>query len=169
MIELAQFQAPEIDYRGLSPLFATLGGSVAVLMVGLFRGRFVQRILVPALGASALLIAIGFTIANWESGDSAPISEGALAIDTVALFMSMLFYLAGLVTIVLSLRAAVTHEVGSGEYLCLLLGSVSGMVILAAAENLVTLFLGLELLSIPLYVLCAGRVRHARSLEAGLK
>jgi NADH-quinone oxidoreductase subunit N len=43
------------------------------------------------------------------------------------------------------------------------------MVVVAGAENLVTLFVGFELLSIPLYVLCAGEVRRATSLEAGLK
>ncbi|MEJ7715230.1 MAG: proton-conducting transporter membrane subunit [Thermoleophilaceae bacterium] len=53
--------------------------------------------------------------------------------------------------------------------MCLLLGSIGGMVVLAGAENLMTLFVGIELLSIPLYVLCASEVRRAPSLEAGLK
>jgi len=166
---LAQIQAPEIDYQGLAPLFSTIGGSLLVLMVGLLRGRFAQRTLIPALAAASLLIAMGLTIANWEPGDSAPIVEGALAIDSLALFMSMLFYVMGLVAVLLSLRADVSREVGSGEYMCLLLGSITGMVILAGAENLVTLFVGFELLSIPLYVLSAGHVRSARSLESGLK
>jgi NADH-quinone oxidoreductase subunit N len=47
--------------------------------------------------------------------------------------------------------------------------SAAGMVVLAAAENLITTFVGLELLSLPLYVLCASRMRSERSLEAGLK
>ncbi|MDQ3434214.1 MAG: NADH-quinone oxidoreductase subunit N [Actinomycetota bacterium] len=170
MIELAQVvQAPDIDLQGLAPLFSTVGGALAVLMIGLFRGRFVQRTLVPAVAASALLVAMGMAIANWEAGDSRPIIEGALAIDTLALFMSMLFYVTGLATVALSLRSDVQREVGSGEYMALLLGSISGMVVLAGAENMVTLFVGFELLSIPLYVLSAGHVQRARSLEAGLK
>jgi len=169
VIELSVVQAPEIDYQGLAPLFSTIGGSLAVLMVGLFSGRFVQRTLVPAVAASALAIAMGMAIANWEPGDSRPIIEGALAIDTLALFMSMLFYVTGLATVALSLRSDVQREIGSGEYMALLLGSISGMVVLAGAENMVALFVGFELLSIPLYVLCAGHVRRAHSLEAGLK
>jgi len=169
VIDLAAIQTPEIDYRGLAPLFATAGGSVLVLIAGLFRGRFVQRALVPALTAAALLAAIGLTVANWESGDSAPIIEGALAVDSLALFLSMLFYVAGLATVVLSLRAEVTREAGPGEYMSLLLGSITGMVVLAGAENLIALFVGFELLSIPLYILCAGEVRRASSLESGLK
>ncbi|MEK6227993.1 MAG: NADH-quinone oxidoreductase subunit N [Actinomycetota bacterium] len=169
MTALAQVQAPDIDYQGLAPLFALVGGSVVVLLAGLFKGAWVQRVLVPALAAAALLCAMGFSIANWETGDSAPIIEGALAIDAFAQFTAMLFYLAGLATVALSVRAPVTRETGMGEYMCLLLGSIAGMVILAGAENLVTLFVGFELLSIPLYVLCAGEVRRARSLESGLK
>ena len=161
MIELAQaVQAPKIDLQGLAPLIATVSGALAVLMIGLFRGHFVQRTLVPAVAASALLVAMGMAIANWEPGDSRPIIEGALAIDTLALFMSMLFYVTGLATVALSLRSDVQREVGSGEYMALLLGSISGMVVLAGAENMVTLFVGFELLSIPLYVLSAGHVRR---------
>ena len=169
MIPIAEIQTPEIDYQGLAPLFATIGGSVVVFSVGLVRGRFVQRTLVPLLATVSLLVAIGFTVANWDPGDSRPIIEGALAIDTLALFMSMLFFTAGLATIALSIRAPVVREAGSGEYLGLLLGSISGMVLLAGAENLVTLFVGIELLSIPLYVLCASELNRASSLEAGLK
>ena len=108
MIDLAAVQAPEIDYQGLSPLFATVGGTVAVVLAGMIGGRFAQRVLVPVVAAASLLTAIGLTAANWDAGDSAPIIEGALAIDTLALFMSMLFYVAGLATVLLSLRADVT-------------------------------------------------------------
>ncbi len=169
MIQLAKIAAPEIDYMGLAPLFATIGGSIVVILVSLIRGRFVQRTLVPLLAAASLLAAIGLTIANWDPGDSKPIVEGALAIDTLALFLTMLFYVAGLATIALSLRAESARETGAGEYLGLLLGSITGMVVLAGAENLVTLFVGIELLSIPLYVLCASELRRSSSLEAGLK
>jgi NADH-quinone oxidoreductase subunit N len=83
--------------------------------------------------------------------------------------MSLIFYVAGLAAIALSLRSELVREAGAGEAYALLLGSITGMTLLAGAENLVTLFVGLELLSIPLYVLCAGEVRRAPSLEAGLK
>jgi NADH-quinone oxidoreductase subunit N len=166
---LAQIEAPEIAYRELSPLMALVGGSLIVLMVGLLRHRFARHTLVPALTAVSLLTAIGLTIWIWEPGDLAPILEGALAVDTLALGLSMLFYVAGLVTVILSLRANAPRAAGHGEYYSLLLGSIAGMVVLAAAENLITLFIGIELLSIPLYVLCATELRKRESLEAGLK
>jgi NADH-quinone oxidoreductase subunit N len=140
-----------------------------VLMVGLLRSPFVRQVLVPALAAVSLLAAIGLTIWIWEPGDREPIIEGAIAMDTLTLGVSMLFFVAGLVTIVLSLRSVAAREAGHGEYYSLLLGSITGMVVLAGAENLITLFVGLELLSIPLYVLCATELRRRTSLEAGLK
>ena len=172
MIDLfaqAQVEAPEIAYKELSPLLATIAGSIVVLMAGLLRSRFVRHALVPALTAVALLAAIGLTIWVWEPGEQTPIIEGSLTVDTLALGLSVLFYVAGLVCIVLSLRARATLEVGHGEYYGLLLGSITGMAVLAQSSDLITLFVGIELLSIPLYVLCATELRRSTSLEAGLK
>ena len=69
----------------------------------------------------------------------------------------------------LSWRAIAPRESGHGEYHALLIFSVLGMAVLVSAQNLVTLFLGLELLSIPLYILCAAETRRESSLESGLK
>jgi NADH-quinone oxidoreductase subunit N len=169
LLAQAQVEAPEIDYEALSPLMALVGGSILVLMVGLLRPAFVRQALVPALTAATLLIAIGLTIWIWEPGEQRPIIEGSLTVDTLALGISMLFYVGGLVCVALSLRATAAREAGHGEYYGLLLGSITGMVVLAEASDLIALFVGIELLSIPLYVLCASDVRRATSLEAGLK
>ena len=169
MTSIGAVKGPEIDYLGLSPLFALLGGTVLVLMAGLVRGRFVQRMVVPALGMLALLVAIGLSVALWEPGDTRPIIESALAVDSLSLGISILCFISGLAAIVLSLRGEGMRETGSGEYISLLLSSITGMYVLASAENLITLFIGLELLSIPLYVLCGSHLRRAESLEAGLK
>jgi NADH-quinone oxidoreductase subunit N len=172
MIDLvlaAKVEGPDIDYAGLSPLFALGGGAVIVLMASLFRGAFVQRVLVPALTLAALGAAAGLTIWRWDTGDLEPIVENALAVDTLALGAGFIFYAAAILTVVLSLRSEAVRVAGAGEYFALLLSSVAGMLLLASAENLVTLFVGLELLSIPLYALCASELRRGTSLEAGLK
>jgi NADH-quinone oxidoreductase subunit N len=169
MLRIAAVAAPVIDYRELSPLMAMVGGSIVVLMVGLLRAAFARRVLVPALAAATLLTAAGLTIWIWEPGDREPIIAGALTMDALTLGVSILFFVAGLVTIVLSLRSNAAPEAGHGEYYALLLASITGMVVLAGASDLITLFVGLELLSIPLYVLCATELRRRTSLEAGLK
>jgi NADH-quinone oxidoreductase subunit N len=169
VIPLGAMQGPDIDYQGISPLIALAAGACAVLLAGLFRAPFVQRVLVPGLTLLTLAVAIGLSAWNWDPDESKTLVEGALVVDTLALGVSVLFYVAGILTVLLSLRERAAVEAGRGEYYALLLGSISGMVVLAAAQNLVSLFLGLELLSIPLYVLCATLLRRESSLESGLK
>ena len=166
---VAAVAAPKVDLASLSPLIALVGGSVVVLMVSLASAAFVQRVVIPVLGTVSLLAAGGLSIWTWEPGRVRPVVEGALVFDTLTLFLTLLFVAAGLATIALSVRDEAIPETGAGEYLSLLLGSIAGMVMLAGATNLVTFFLGLELLSIPLYVLCASLVRRRESLESGLK
>jgi NADH-quinone oxidoreductase subunit N len=167
-LQLAAIKAPVIDYKGLSPLIAIVGGSVLVLLVAMLPGRFLQRTIVPLIGVGVLGAAIGLSIWNWQTGTKT-IVEGALAVDPLALGLSLIFYVSGVTAILLSWRSIAMREAGSGEYIALLLGSIAGMVVLASAENLITLFVGIELLSIPLYVLCASELRQSKSLEAGLK
>src|SRR5206468_3727293 len=86
------------------------------------------RALPVGLALAALLAAIGLSIWVWEPGDTRPIVAGALSIDTLALGLSVLFYVAGIATILLSLRSAVMRETGPGEYASLLLGSIGSTV-----------------------------------------
>src|SRR3954454_12867009 len=160
---------PHVDYKGLSPLIAIASGTCIVLLVGLFRGRFVHQLLVPLLAIASLGTAIGLTVWIWDPGKKTPIASGSLSIDTLALGLSMLFYISGIVAVLLAMRGRLARSIGGGDLYGLLLGSITGMVVLASAENLIVLFVGIELLSIPLYVLCGSRIRSERSLEAGLK
>ena len=76
---------------------AVAGGSLVVLMIGLLRSRFARHVLVPALTAVALATAIGLSVWIWEPGDSRPIIAGALAVDPLALGISVLIYISGIV------------------------------------------------------------------------
>ncbi|MDQ3630604.1 MAG: NADH-quinone oxidoreductase subunit N [Actinomycetota bacterium] len=160
-------EAPAIDFAGLSPLLALLGGAVVVLMVGLLRGRAVREHGVPALSLATLAISLGLTI--WQLDSSKELVAGALAIDGLSTVLNIIFVSAGMATVALSWRALAPRESAHGEFHALLLTSIAGMLVLAWSTNLVTVFLGLELLSIPLYVLCATEMRRATSLESGLK
>jgi NADH-quinone oxidoreductase subunit N len=166
---LAAAQGPPVDICSLSPLIGVTVGSVAVFMAGLARAAVVQRVVLPVVAAVSLLAAIGLAVVIWEPGRVEPVVAGALAFDTLTLITTIVCAVAGLAAIALSLRDHAMREAGPGEYLGLLLASVAGMVVLAGATNLVSFFLGLELLSIPLYVLCASEVRRRESLESGLK
>jgi NADH-quinone oxidoreductase subunit N len=160
-------QGPYVDVAGLSPLIALSGGGIVVLLAGLLRPRFVREQLVPLLALVALGAALGLTI--WQWGEEKSIISGALRVDDLALSLTGVFVAAAAFAVVLSWRALAPREAAHGEYYAMLLTSAAGMSVLVQAQNIVTLFLGLELLSIPLYVLCATELRRATSLEAGLK
>jgi NADH-quinone oxidoreductase subunit N len=160
-------KGPHIDWAGLSPLLALLGAATLVLLIGLLRPRAVRELLVPALALAGFLAAIGLGI--WQYGEQKDLVAGALRLDDLTIVLSFVFSTGGAAAVLLSWRAVAPREAAHGEYFALMLTSAAGMWVLVAAQNLVTLFLGLELLSIPLYVLCATEMRRPTSLESGLK
>ena len=160
-------KGPHIDWAGLSPLLALLGAATLVLLIGLLRPRAVREVLVPLLALAGFLAAIGLGI--WQMGEPKDLIAGALRLDDLTIVLSFVFCAGGAAAVLLSWRAVAPREAAHGEYFALMLTSAAGMWVLVAAQNLVTLFLGLELLSIPLYVLCATEMRRATSLESGLK
>ena len=167
LAQAAQAKAPEIDWAALAPVVALTVGACLVLLLGLARARFVRTRAVPVLALITLAVTVGLSI--WQWNDNASIIENALAMDDFTRALTLLFCAAGAGTVLLSWRSAAAEEAGEGEYYALLLTSILGMVILVAAENFVVLFIGFELLSIPLYVLCATHMRREHSLESGLK
>ncbi|HET9763565.1 MAG TPA: NADH-quinone oxidoreductase subunit N [Casimicrobiaceae bacterium] len=174
MTMLATLKGPHVDFAALSPLIALLGGALVVLMVGLTNGsavgarsRRVREQAVPALAIVALGAAIGTSIWRWDT--PASVVSGALRIDRLSLTLTLILAIGGIAGVLLAWRSRASREAAHGELHAMLLTSVGGMALLGAAQNTVALFLGLELLSIPLYVLCATEMRRERSLESGLK
>jgi NADH-quinone oxidoreductase subunit N len=163
----APVRAPEIDWEALSPLIALTVGLCVVLLVGLLRSLFARTTVVPVLAGVTLGATAGLAISQWDRNVS--IISGAVRIDNLTLALTLVFCVAATVTVVLALRSGAARDAGEGEWYALLLTAVLGMVVLAGAQNLVTVFVGYELLSIPLYVLCATHLRREHSLEAGLK
>ena len=164
---VAATKGPEIDWAALSPLLALLGGAMIVLMVGLLRSRFVRESFVPFLAIVCFGAFAGLSV--WQWGENTEIISRALRIDDMSLYLNLLFAAAGIATVLLSWRADAPREAAHGEYYAMLLCSAGGMAVLVAAQDTVTLFIGFELLSIPLYVLCATEMRRRTSLESGLK
>ncbi|MGN6187454.1 MAG: NADH-quinone oxidoreductase subunit N [Conexibacter sp.] len=166
VLAAAHAKAPHIDYAGLSPFLALTAGAILTLLVGLARGRWVRHA-TPLLAIATLGAAIGLGI--WQFNETTSLISGALISDDLTLTLLFAFAGAGIGATLLAWRSRAAQEASPGEFFSLLLFSILGMAILVAATNLVTLFLGFELLSIPLYVLCATELRRERSLESGLK
>ncbi len=160
-------KGPHIDWESLAPFIALTMGALVVLLFGLLRASFVRERVVPLFTIVTLGVTMGFEIGRFH--DRAEIISKALAVDDLALVLDLIFVVAAMAAVLLSLRAQAPQSAGHGEFYSLLLFSVLGMAVLVSAQNLVTLFLGFELLSIPLYVMCASEFRREGSLESGLK
>jgi NADH-quinone oxidoreductase subunit N len=158
------FHEPHIDYAGLAPIIALTAGICLVLLSAVFKPF---RRGAPAMTTTTLLATAGLLIGQWD--DPKNLVTGALRLDDLAIAISLIAILTAFVCVLLSIREKATEETGSGEYHALLLGSVLGMVLLGQATNLVSFFVALETLSIPLYILCAANMRREGSLESGLK
>jgi NADH-quinone oxidoreductase subunit N len=166
ILAAAHLKGPHIDWASFMPLVILGVGALVVLMAGLF-GSMARRVLVPLLTIATLVASI--VDAATRLHHPASIISGALQIDGLALVLDMIFAVAAIAVVVLSVRDRAPRSAGQGEYSSLVLFSVLGMAVLVSAQNLVTLFVGFELLSIPLYVLCASEFRREGSLESGLK
>jgi NADH-quinone oxidoreductase subunit N len=165
------FLAPHIDYGGVSPIIALTAGTVLTLFAGVFGSGRTQRIVVSVCGLGALAATAGLLIS--QLGEPKDLVAGALRIDDLSVSVSLIVVFCAAFVIPLSWgedsveRAA--GPTGHGEFQALLLCSVLGMTLIAQAQNLIAFFVALELLSVPLYVLCGSALHRRESLESGLK
>lgn len=158
------FDAPTIDYAGLSPILTLSVGLLVVVIAAVIDS--IKR-LGPVLALLTLAVTAGCLIWQWNA--DADLVAGALRLDGLAVTLSLLVVIAAAVAVLLAIGDPSETQAGRSDWLALLIGSVLGMVILAQATSMLTFFVGLELLSIPLYALCATNLRRRESLESGLK
>src|ERR1035437_5820233 len=154
------------DLITLLPLIFLTVWACALLLVDLFipKGRKGWTALLAALGLAA---AMGLTLLY--AGQTGFAFSGMVVLDGFSSFLDVLFLATGLFGIALAYGYLKRLGIDRGEYYVLLLFSVMGMMLMAQAANLIVIFLALELLSIPLYVLAAFARPRLDSEEAGLK
>jgi NADH-quinone oxidoreductase subunit N len=119
---------------------------------------------VAFVGSLAALVA---TIAAWGTDQEA--FSRLVRMDNLSNFFTVVFLMAGLITLCLSGSYLKREGLLAGEYYTLLLVSMTGMLFMAKANDLMTVYLGIEIMSIPVYVLVAMMRKSPKSPEAGLK
>jgi NADH-quinone oxidoreductase subunit N len=149
-----------------TPIIIMGGTATLALGAGLLPGRIAHRHGPAFVGIAGIVAAFVMTALLW--GDRQEAFDGGLRADRFSLMLNCIFLGATLLTILLAWRepAAVDRR---GEYVSLLMISATGMMLVAGAGDLISIFLGIEILSVALYVLCALEVWRERSLESGLK
>jgi NADH-quinone oxidoreductase subunit N len=140
--------------------------AMALLMFGVFRGEksadIVNIAAIVVLGIAMLLVISGGSGRTEAFG-------GSLVIDAFARFMKVMTLFGSAVAIVLSVNFMKTERIERFEYPILVLLATTGMMIMISANDLVALYMGLELQSLALYVVAAIDRDRAKSSEAGLK
>jgi NADH-quinone oxidoreductase subunit N len=152
-------------YPVLPELILT-GGAMLLLMIGAFGG---ERAVSPMLGyAIALLVVAGFAVAVMPN-ERVAIFDGGFVIDEFAKFLKILAVLGSIGTLWMSGDFLADPDRRKFEYPVLILLATAGMFVLISAGDLISLYLGFELMSLSLYVVAAFDRDDVRSTEAGLK
>ncbi len=147
-----------------------LSGAMAVLLVVdlLLRESPSKRRVLGVLAIGGLLLA-GLALRPVACEAPTTFFSGMIALDPMAVFFKGFFVLVGILGVLLALISAELETVRIGEYLALILSLVLGMSLLASASNLLMIYLSLELVSIPSYVLAGFRKGDRQGSEGALK
>src|ERR1700760_2333356 len=141
-------------------------GAMALLMLGAYRGPGTTS-LVTGL-AACLLVATGVIELMLPAGKLTTFG-GSFIVDDFARFLKIVALIGSVATLVLSTEFLADPSRRIFEYSILVLLSTVGMMVLISAGDLIMLYLGLELMSLALYVVAASNRDDAKSTEAGLK
>ena len=166
-----EFLAPEVEWYHLSPIITLVSGALFLLVVGALtppwpRGGYALVTVLTTVIAAALA---------WTQWDEATgtgpkaIVGGAIAFDAFALFLTIGICGATLLVALVTDDELRRSRAQGPEIYALMLVAATGGVVMAAAHDLIVLFLGLETLSLALYVLAASERKRSTSQEAGLK
>jgi NADH-quinone oxidoreductase subunit N len=153
----------------LGPIFPELlviAGALALLLLGAIRGERVAGI-VDIAAILIMLVAAGLTVL--QPGERVEIFGGSFVVDDFSRFMKVLALLGSAAALLLSIDFFRVQNIHRFEFGILVLTAAAGMMVMISARDLVMLYLGLELMSLSLYVIAAIDRDNLRSTEAGLK
>lgn len=167
-----QFVLPSVDWAAIAPnLILMLGGILLLTVVSVLKRR-VPAWFAPVWTISAAVAAGCAVVPLWQRFlDSGPetLIGGAVGLDGFSLFATVVVCISVVFASLLLADYLQRESLESPEWYVLILLSASGAVTMASADDLIVLFVGLEILSVAAYVLTAMHRRRVSSQEAGLK
>ncbi len=171
--DVPSIRTPSVDWLAISPEIALTGAAVAIVMLRSLvrRAAWVYPVsLVLSFGGVTAAAALLFR--QWrEVQDNGAIATiaGMVRVDGFGVFLGGVVVAATVLALLLSVTYVERERLEGPEYLALVLLSATGMLAMTTANDLIVVFLALEILSIPLYVLAAFDRRRLASQEAGIK
>lgn len=162
------FVRPEIDWHALAPELVIVATIVLCLLVDVFTGEN-SRWTASSIAGIGMLVAIVPVLTLAYENTERSMFGGGFVVDDFSLVLKGLFLIAGYFTILISTNTIAEGDYAEGEYYFLVLSAVFGMLIMASARDLIGIFIALEMLSIPAYLLAGWRKRQLTGNEAGMK
>ena len=162
------FTAPAFDWHALAPELILVATIVVCLLVDVFTDEH-SRWTASSIAGIGLLAALVPVLTLAHDNTTRVLFGGSFVVDDFSLVMTGLFLMAGYLTILLSTNTIAEGDYAEGEYYLLVVSSVFGMVIMASSRDLIGIFIALEMLSIPAYLLAGWRKRQLTGNEAGMK
>src|SRR5215831_6798835 len=156
-----------INYHAILPETITATVAVIIMMIDAIARNIERRI----AGTVSLvgLIGAAIAVASLWGGNGETSFKGMIITDNFRLSFAMIFLIVTFLTVLISLRWVDDESLPVGEYFALLMFATTGMLFMSAANDLVMIFLGLEITSISTYVLCGYRKKDPRSNESAMK
>lgn len=167
-------QTPGVDWGAIAPVVALVAAALIIVMLKAVLRSDTKTYDAAVAVAAAGIAASGYYLSqSWSTiqdhGPYLALSK-MIAVDGFSVFLGAVVLVAALLTLLLSSEYLERRGIASKpEYLALLLFSAAGMLVMTTANDLIVVFVALEALSIPLYVLAAYDRNRRRSLEAGMK
>jgi NADH-quinone oxidoreductase subunit N len=155
-----------IDFAALSPLLILLVGALILLLMEAFAEKVAKK---GSFYVALIAIALALIATLFAPASDNPLLTPWLRFDSLTYFFSILFLSIGLAATFLTASFFQRFEATHGEYYFFLLSALFGLILIGAAADFLTLFLGLETLSIALYVLCGYMKKWEVSSEAAIK
>ena len=171
MNDLSAFAGPSIEWLSISPLLALLAGALILLLVGSLTNEWPKHwYSLTAVATSVAAIALSVVLWRDVSNDGAKLLiGGSLTLDHFALLGSIAICSAVLLVSLITSDYLSRDGSDAPEIYALYLTAAIGAVVMISSNDLVVLFLGLETLSLSLYLLAASNRQESASQEAGLK
>ncbi len=168
--ETIPFVRPHIDWHAFAPELILLAWGAFVTVVDLIGLERTRRFM-PSLTGIGFLLAMVPVLTLWDQGEDLPrvLFDGAYVVDHYSLVLKGLFLVSAYVIVLISTVYMAEGDYYDSEYYQLIAASVLGMLVMSSARDLVSIFIALELVSIPAYLMAAWRKRDLKSNEAGLK
>ncbi len=164
-----QLQVPDLNWIFLAPMVIVTFFAIVVLVLGLEKAKRPDFVSYIGIGGVILAFAANIFCLTGYFGTENLTASGTFTLDYITTGFNFIFLTVALLSILVSAKYVKDENIPPNEYFGLMLFAVVGMMVMACGTNLAVIFVGLEVMSIALYILAGIKKNEMKSLESALK